>query len=88
MPDTYLPPAVPALSVETGDGFIVVSRKLTTVLPPYRYQYSYDHFEKLEGEHGADQFYRDLKNGEIAGWEPVSIVPCRDGVPLGAKVMP
>lgn len=70
--------------VETGDGFVVVSRKLATVLPPYQWQYSLEHFDRLDD---ATDHYADHEHGEYPGWEPVAIVVSLKGVPLGSKVI-
>lgn len=70
--------------VETGDGFVVVSRKSCSVLPPARWNYSYDHFDKAQDAH---DFYTDLERDEYRGWEPVALLPSLKGVPLGSKVI-
>ncbi len=77
MPDTFSP-----LQVETGDGFIVVSRKLANVIQPYRYRYDLDWFATADDAH---QHYTDLQNGEHEGWEVIALLPCRNGIPLASK---
>lgn len=77
MPDSLAP-----VTVETADGFMVISKKLTTVLPPARYQYTTDFFDH---EADAVAFYGDIERGEYAGWEPHAIVPTLRGIPLGSK---
>jgi hypothetical protein len=83
MPDTYAPSA--RAEYETGDGFIVVSRKLANVIQPYRYRYDLDWFATADDAH---QHYTDIENGEHHGWEVVAILPSRGGVPLGSKRLP
>lgn len=72
------------VAVETATGWMVISQMLRTgsVTPPYRYQYDMNHFEDLTE---AYAHYHDLEAGEYRGWSAVAIVPCRHGVPLGAK---
>lgn len=84
MPDMNIQPA--PVSVETGDGWLVISKALRTgsVVPPYQYQYSHEHYRTLED---AEAAYADLEAGEWRGWSPVSIVACKDGVPLGSKAV-
>ena len=60
----------------------IPKEKGTTVLPPYRYQYSYDHFDRLGDAH---EHYSDLERGEYEGWLPHAILPAVNGVPMGAK---
>ncbi len=74
-----------AVTMETADGFLVISRTRIrkSVVPPYRYDYHYDHFD---GESDATEMYGEIERGEYSdSREPVAIVPCRKGVPLGAK---
>jgi hypothetical protein len=80
MPDTNI--AFASLAVETADGFMVVSALLRDGVPP---QYDADHWLSLEE---ADEHFKALAAGEYRGWSPVAILPCKSGVPLGAKVMP
>ncbi len=77
----------PVAAMQTADGFMVVSRfRLDRpAKPPYAFDYSYSHYADL-GD--ADEFYRDLVNGEHGRWEAVAIVPTLRGVPIGASVMP
>lgn len=71
--------------VETADGFVVVSRfRVGRPLPPYRYDYSYNHYA-TQGD--AYEHFTYLERGEFEGWEAVSILPSIKGVPLGAKVI-
>lgn len=86
--DTYVSHAVNVqpVTVETADGWLVVSKCLRTgsVKPPYRYQYDADHYEDLTE---AYAHFADLERGEHRGWQPVTIVPCKAGVPLGSKAV-
>ena len=79
MPDTTMSFAVP---VETADGFMVVSKLLREGVAA---QYDADHWLSLAE---AEEHYDALAAGEYRGWQAVAILPCRAGVPLGAKVMP
>ncbi len=84
MPDmTILSPPV---TVETGDGWIVVSKHLRSrsVVPPYAYDYSYNHYDELKD---AEEHFNEIEAGEYRGWQAVTIVPCRQGVPLGSKAV-
>ena len=81
-----LAPVAP-VTMETGDGFFVVSRERvpTSVLPPYQYDYYYDHFLHVETATG---FYDEIKRGQYNDTrEAIAIVPCKRGVPLGSKVI-
>lgn len=91
MPDTNIHPTFAAIlapvapvTMETGDGWLVVSRSRQprSVVPPYRYDYSYDHFER---ESDATEFYGDIERGEYRQREAISILICKRGVPLGSK---
>lgn len=88
MPDLYTlhtrPESAPAVTMETADGWLVISKMLRcgSVKPPYQYQYDADHYASLED---AEGHYTDLERGEYSGWHPVAIVPCKGGVPLGSK---
>lgn len=77
----------PTVTMETADGFLVVSRERVpkSVLPPYAYDYYYDHFPR---EADATEFYGEIERGEYNDTrEAIAIVPCRRGVPLGSKVI-
>jgi len=81
------PLAATPVTMETADGFLVVSRERQpkSVLPPYAYDYYYDHFLHVETATG---FYDEIKRGEYNHTrEAIAIVPCKRGVPLGAKVI-
>lgn len=81
------PVAAPPVTMETGDGFLVVSRERQpkSVLPPYAYDYYYDHFPR---EADATEFYTEIERGQYNDTrEAIAIVPCKRGVPLGAKVI-
>jgi hypothetical protein len=84
--DTLLQSAERAsVTVETADGFLVVSRtrQPKSVIPPYRHDYYYDHFDH---ERDATDFYGEIERGEMGNArQPVAIVACRGGVPLGCK---
>lgn len=67
------------VTVETADGWMVVSKMLRAGMP---HQYDADHWLSLEE---ADKHFKALAAGEYRGWSPVAILPCKDGVPLGAK---
>lgn len=93
MPDTnlremiahILTPVAPPVTMEAADGWLVVSRSAAygSVIPPYRYDYSYDHFDR---EADATEFYGEIEKGEYGpSREAVTLLPCRRGVPLGAK---
>lgn len=86
--DTYVSHAVNVqpVTVETADGWLVISKCLRTgsVKPPYQYQYDADHWLTLEEAH---EHYAALEHGEHRGWSPVAIVPCKAGVPLGSKTV-
>lgn len=78
----------PPVTMEQADGFLVVSRRRAckSVIPPYRFDYLYDHFDHLSD---AEGFYHEVADGEYGPErEARAIVPCRKGVPLGAKVLP
>lgn len=95
MPDTNLHPTfaailaavAPPVTVERCDGYMVISKMLrhSSVKPPYSYQYDADHYDSLEE---AEEHFNDLAAGEYSNWQAVAIVPCRKGIPLGAKVLP
>jgi hypothetical protein len=73
------------VQVETADGWLVVSRsrKPKSVTPPYRYDYSYDHFDLQDD---AMEFYGEIEQGEYGrSREVVAMVACGRGVPLGSK---
>ncbi len=80
------PAALPSatVTVETGDGWIVVSKHLRNrpVAPPYAFDYSYNHYDELKD---AEEYFNEIERGEYQGWQVVTIVPCLRGVPLGAK---
>lgn len=86
--DTYITPGRAAdapVTMETADGFLVVSRcrQPKSVVPPYRHDYYYDHFER---ESDATEFYGEIERGDYSDTrEAVAMVVCRRGVPLGAK---
>lgn len=74
-----------AVTMETADGWLVISRSRVDryVIPPYRYDYYHDHFRR---EATATEFYGELERGEYGhGREAVAMVACRRGVPLGSK---
>jgi hypothetical protein len=80
--------ALAPVAMETADGFLVVSRRRAckSVIPPYRHDYSYDHFDHLAD---AEDFYHEVADGEYGqDREARAIVPCLRGVPLGSKVLP
>jgi hypothetical protein len=83
MPDTTITP----ITVDTADGWMVISKLLQigSVTPPYRYHYDAVCWLTLAE---AEEHYDALGCGEFTGWQPVAIIPCKSGVPLGAKVMP
>lgn len=74
------------IAPHVADGFLVMSRKLRlySVKLPYEYRYDAEWFPTL-GE--ADEYHQELANGEHEGWEPVAILACKGGVPLGAAPM-
>lgn len=76
MPDTNV---AFSMTVDTADGWMVVSALLRDGVPP---QYDADHWLSLAE---AEEHYDALAAGEYRGWSPVAILPCRAGVPLGAK---
>lgn len=86
--DTYINPGRAAdapVTMETADGFLVVSRcrQPKSVVPPYRYDYYHDHFDH---ESDATEFYGEIEQGEYGNArEAVAMVACRRGVPLGSK---
>ncbi len=72
------------LTVETADGFLVISKCLRTgsVKPPYAWHYMMEHYDTLAE---AEEAYGEVERGEFRGFQPVTIVPCLRGVPLGSK---
>lgn len=73
-----------AVTTETADGFMVISKMLRTgsVKPPYSYQYDADCYLSLEE---AEEYFTAMERGEYRGWHPVAIIPTKAGIPLGAK---
>jgi hypothetical protein len=63
---------------------MVISKLLRhgSVKPPYSYQYDADHRDTLWE---AEALYNEYATGEHGNWQPVTIVPCLRGVPMGAK---
>ena len=81
------PVAAPPVTMETGDGFLVVSRERvpTSVVPPYQYDYYYDHFPSSAD---ATEFYGEIERGQYNDRrEAIAVIPCKRGVPLGSKVI-
>ncbi len=74
----------PPVTVETADGWMVISKTLSTgsVVPPYRWSYAYRHHDTLAD---AEEDFAEIERGEFRGFQPVAIVPCLHGVPLGSK---
>lgn len=72
------------VAMETGDGWLVISTALRigSVVPPYQYQYSHDHFRDI-GD--AEARIYELENDDWQGWSFVALVACKAGVPLGCK---
>lgn len=65
------------------NGFVVVSSWMdpTRVVPPYRYRYSYNHFDTLNE---AVDAYTDLEDGDGArNHEAVGIFYALNGMPVG-----
>lgn len=82
MPDTAI---LAAVTVETADGFMVISRERVprSVTPPYKYDYYYDHFDTQDD---AVEHYSEIERGMYSDTrEAVALVPCWRGVPLGSK---
>jgi hypothetical protein len=84
--DQHTKPAATPVAHEQCDGFIVVTRfrRDRPAVPPGVYDYSYTEYKSLADAH---EHYSDAENNELGRWEPVAILPCRNGVPLGAKVI-
>lgn len=77
---------LPPIEMKTADGWVCVSRKRYGVpVPPFRYQYSYAHYEH---QNDALDEYKALEDGEFFDWEPVAIFPARHGRPFGPEISP
>ncbi len=82
----HLSPPATEVVVEQADGWLLVSKFMRPrpVVPPYAYDYSYTHYDRVED---ADEHYRDQLSDPASAWRPVAIIPCKRGVPLGSKVL-
>ena len=80
MPDSLAPDQV---QVQTADGFVVVSRRQRLKSGrPDGFQYSFDHYDKLDD---AAEAHRDFERGEYEPWEAVALFAVADGLPLGGR---
>ena len=74
------------VTTEQADGFMVVSwwQDPASVVPPYAGKWSYEWFKTLSE---ANDYYNEQEAGEMHGFRPYHILPCRQGVPLGSKTV-
>ena len=68
------------VTMETGDGWLIIAKTIATdsVVPPYRYAYMHEYRADLRD---AEALYAEIEAGEWSGWDPVGIVACKGGVP-------
>lgn len=76
---------VQRLKIIQADGFVVVARSQTGMMPPYKFSYVYEHFTVL-GD--ALDMHDDYVNGEYHGMSVVGIFPVRFGLPFGPAMDP
>lgn len=84
--DTFIAPSRSAQAAPTADGYWVIyrSRSRWSVLPPYKYDYSAEHFDDKDE---AERFHGHMVTGEYQGREAVAMVPCMRGLPIGAEIV-
>lgn len=72
------------MTMETPDGYLLVTRRMdmAVLVPPYQYFYDY---ALCMSEEYALELKREYENGEYSGWEFRAILPCIKGVPIGSQ---